>query len=98
MRKFSKWKILLSILLIYLIGYIGARKGGYIVHSVVRDHSNNYMKHSVVAGEGKFLGATIKGITSSIYTPCRFFEAKYWYWKLPVGTPLTKNHLQNLSK
>ena len=83
---------------IYLLGYVGARKSGFIVHSVVRDHSNQYMEHSVVAGDGRFIGGYIKGGVSILYAPCRSLEIIYWYWKQPVGMPLTKEHLSNISK
>ena len=83
-------------LILYCIGYIGARKIEFIVHSVVRDHSDHYLEHSVKAGEGKFIGGTIKNVVSIIYTPLRTIEMRYWYSKQPVGMPLTQEHLDNL--
>ena len=92
----KKLIVIAFVLVIYVIGYIGARSSNFIVHSVVRDHGDNYLEHSVVTGEGRFLGALIKGVTSRIYTPVRYLETRYWYWQQPVGTPLSKKHLEAL--
>jgi len=62
------------ILVVYLIGYTGSRMSNLIVHSVVRDHSNKYLEHSVVSGDGKFLGGIVMSLTSIVFTPCRYFE------------------------
>lgn len=67
-----------------------------IVHSVVRDHSNNYLEHSVVSGDGKFLGAILMSLTSTVFTPFRYLETRYWYWQQPVGIPISEKHLKAL--
>ena len=92
-----KKSVVLSLaLVIYAIGYIGARMSDFIVHSVVRDNTDQYLEHSVVTGDGRFLGGMIKSFTSSIYTPLRFLETRYWYLQQPVGTPLSKKHIEDL--
>ena len=94
----KRYVIVAAILVVYVFGYIGARTSHWIVHSVVRDHSNNYLEHSVRSGDGKFLGAMIYCTATIIYTPARFIETLYWYWQQPVGTPLSKKHLQALQE
>jgi hypothetical protein len=84
-----RWKLLIISLLLglYVLGYIRARMNQSIVHSVVRDHAGNIHEHSVVSGDGIFLGGMIKTVSAAIYTPLRFIETQYWYWQQPtVGT------------
>ena len=90
--------VLVLVLALSVIGYIGARMSKFIVHSVVRDHADNYLEHSVVAGDGIFFGGMIKDVSSAIYTPFRFLESHYWCWQQPVGTPLSRKHLEALQK
>ena len=88
----------LLILFIYGAGYVVARLSGFIVHSVVRDHSQNYMEHSVIAGDRGDLGRRLASTASAIYTPLRLVETRFWYWKQPAGTPLSKKHLEQLQQ
>ena len=98
MPRRMKLIVLVLVLTVYVIGYIGTRISKFIVHSVVRDHTDNYLEHSVVAGDGIFLGGMIKNASSVIYTPLRIIETQYWYWHQPIGSPLSSKHLKALPK
>ena len=98
MRKKYIIRFIIAFVICYILGYLFARKNQWIVHSVVRDNSNRYMEHSVISGDGMFLGAIFKGYTTALYSPLRFLEVKYWYMQQPIGTDLSDEHMANLEK
>lgn len=84
-----KRTIIAAAFVAYVIGYLTLRSGHVLVHSVVRSDSYTYLEHSIAAGDMGMGGGNVGIYAAIFYTPLRFAERSYWYWKHPVGAPLS---------
>jgi hypothetical protein len=89
------WAVLPAVVLLvlYTLGYGFFRSSHQIIHRIA-GVDGTYTLHAIEGGDAALLGAVINAEIAAFYTPLRWLELAYWNVMHPVGSPMTRTHLQ----